>query len=296
MKIISYSIFGREQYYKHGVRRNIALAKKLFPGWVVRLYVEKETQTDIISEFSDIDNVELIIKSQRFPYDGAHWRLLPMQEGHEIVIIRDVDTTLIDRDVALVEDWLDTPYKYHVARDEPGMKSTLMGGIWGAKSPRLDVKTMFDKYFKNKKSEAVIDLGFLNKCVYPIVRKDLVVYTEFNVYEGESHIRKIPHTIKKDKDGVYQAIGSRVFSDISDADDNINEISDLNFTRKKESGRNGAKWFNERYDNSHIVIRRPRYKYPNPVRNFLYMLSYYIVDKGFFVLMKKLYDRVLFFK
>jgi hypothetical protein len=280
MKIISYSIFGREQYYQHGVRRNIALAKLLFPGWVVRLYVEKETQADIISEFSDTDNVELIIKSQRFPYDGAHWRILPLQEGHEIVIIRDVDTTLTDRDVALVEDWLDTPYKYHVARDEPGMKATIMAGIWGAKSPRLNILTKWDKFYKNKTIVTANDQSFLDKHIYPFIRKNLVVYSEFNVYEGESHIRKIPHNIKKDKDGLYQAIGTRVAGDISDEDDNLNDIKGINFTRKKESGKEAVKWFNGRYDKSHITILKPRYKYNNILINEIYWLSSNLFDKG----------------
>ncbi len=294
MKIISYCIFGKEQYYKNGVRRNVALAKELFPGWVIRLYAEKGTQDDIISEFSDIEGVELIIKSQRFPHDGSHWRMLPMEEGHEVVIVRDVDTTLIDRDVALVNDWLSTTHKYSVGRDEPGMKGTILGGIWGGRTPRLNITDQWYKFYKKRSYLNFNDMAFLDKCIYPVIRKDLVVYSEFNVYEGESNIRKIPHSIDKDKDGLYQVIGMRVFGDITEADDNINEIPDLNFTRKKECGKDAVKWFNERYDNSHIVIRKPHYKYENFIKNQVYWLCYYVLDKGFRAVLNRIHDKLTF--
>ena len=37
-----------------------------------------------------------------------------MEEGHEAVIIRDVDTRLFQRDVNLVRDWLKDGKQYHV--------------------------------------------------------------------------------------------------------------------------------------------------------------------------------------
>ena len=281
MKIISYCIFGKEQYYKHGVRRNIYLAKRLFPGWTIRLYAEKDTQDDLIAEFSNINGVEVIIKTQNFPQDGVHWRMLPMEEGHDVVIVRDVDTTLIQRDVALVDDWLKSPYQYSVGRDEPGMKSVIMAGIWGAKNPCLDITSMWNRFYKKRSPINFNDLKFLDKLVYPLIRNDLVVYSEFNVYEGESCIRKIPCKLEKDDDGLYQVIGMRVFKDISDEDDNLNDVIDINLTRKMESGRGAVKWFNDRYDNSHIVIRKPRYKYNNILKNEVYWLCSNLFDKGF---------------
>ena len=136
------------------------------------------------------------------------------------------------------------------------------------------------KFYKKRGYLRHNDQSFIDKCIYSKIRNDLVVYSEFNIYEGESNIRKIPHSIEKDKDGVYQVIGMRVFDDISDIDDNVNTISEINFTRKKESGKNAAEWFNKRYDNSNIVIRKPRYKYSNTIRNEVYWACYLLLDKG----------------
>ena len=58
MKIISYSIFGEEQWYRNGLIKNIDIAKSLLRDWTVRVYISDKIEyagditIDYLVEFS----------------------------------------------------------------------------------------------------------------------------------------------------------------------------------------------------------------------------------------------------
>ena len=52
MKIISYSIFGKEQWYRNGLMKNIQIAKTLFEDWTVRVYASSKLEKDFINKVS----------------------------------------------------------------------------------------------------------------------------------------------------------------------------------------------------------------------------------------------------
>ena len=155
MKIISYSIFGKEQWYRNGLMKNIQIAKTLFEDWTVRVYASSKLEKDFINKVSKNKNVELIVKNEKYPYEGLMWRMLPMQEGHEAVAVRDCDTRLFQRDKNLLDDWLSTKFKYHVCRENPGAYSVILAGLYGGKKPNLVIEDKFhkwrEKYIKGKK-------------------------------------------------------------------------------------------------------------------------------------------------
>ena len=42
-------------------------------------------------------NVDLIFKKQTYVYEPLLWRILPMEEGHDCVIVRDIDKIIQKR-------------------------------------------------------------------------------------------------------------------------------------------------------------------------------------------------------
>ena len=52
-----------------------------------------------------------------------------------VFLSRDLDSRITAREVAAVEEWLQSGAPLHSMRDHPAHKSSLMGGAWGA---RLD--------------------------------------------------------------------------------------------------------------------------------------------------------------
>lgn len=220
MKLISYTIFGEEEFYRKGLKANIDIAKTLFPDWTVRVYCCTKLPKDFIQSI-DKPNVEIIIKEQKYNYHGLLWRFLPMQENHDVVIVRDVDTRLFQRDKNLVDDWLETPHKYHICRDNLGSNQPVLAGLWGGKKPNLPVQKTWDKWVKNENAKGIFlwDQGYLKKYVYPRILSDLVVYTEHNIFEGEKNIRKIPGE-RGYFEGRPISLGMYPIQDMSDEDDN----------------------------------------------------------------------------
>lgn len=299
MKIISYCLYGNEQYYKNGLLKNIVLAKQLFPDWIVRIYYEKfsidQNYLDAIQKF---DNIKLIEKVQRFSNDGIHWRMLPLEEDHDFVIIRDVDTRLSQRDLDLVNDWIKLPYQYHICRDEPGHKAPIMAGIWGAKKAKLPISRLWNKHYlflnfnlNEDWAGRGNDQEFLSKRIYPIIRKNSAVYSEFNIFFGEEVIRKIPNKITINEEGLYDAIGTRRHSDLVASD--INIIGNKNKIRAAESGINAAKWFNERYEKSHIKINFPRYFFKSIIASNLIWVVYILYTHGPKYFFNKIYKYII---
>ena len=153
MKLISYSLFGDQKIYKYGLLKNIELAKKLLPDWKLRIYICSTVDKNFIDKCK-CPNTEVIVKSKVFKHEQWLWRFLPMEEDHDVVIVRDVDTRIFQRDINLINDWLKTDFKFHVVRENLGSHWPIMAGIWGGKNPNLkNIKEIPGKeeYYKGKK-------------------------------------------------------------------------------------------------------------------------------------------------
>ena len=283
MKLISYCLYGEHKYYRNGLLANLKLANDLFPDWILRVYVDSShSYDDFVSYLRCNFEVDIIRMKERFPGDGVHWRMLPLQENHDAVIVRDVDTRLSSRDVALVNDWLNSGFKYHICRDESGHKAPIMAGIWGARSPKLQISKLWkDHYLPFSKSSTRYNAGkgndqsFLARKIYPLIIDEAVIYSEFNFYVGEKNLRKIPERIGFNQDGLFNSIGTRVIADIVEEDSD--EFSKI---RINESGPDAVGWFNSRYLSSHIVIRYPRYRYKSKIKSAICYAFFLYCDGG----------------
>ena len=63
-----------------------------------------------------------------------NWRFLPTidaQVSH--FMSRDLDSLISKREVAAVEEWLQTRKSFHIMRDHPQHLAEIMAGMWGMK-------------------------------------------------------------------------------------------------------------------------------------------------------------------
>ena len=60
MKIISFSLWGRDPKYTVGAIKNAELAKEIYPGWICRFYCANDVPNPIIFQLEDMDNVEVV--------------------------------------------------------------------------------------------------------------------------------------------------------------------------------------------------------------------------------------------
>lgn len=196
--VISYAIWGDNLMYWSGAIRNIELANKFYPGWICRFYIDKNCNQELINSIKG-DNVEVILMdpelykhnniSNRFNHSGLFWRFLSLgDETIDIVLFRDCDSRISQREVDAVNDWISSGRKFHIMRDHPYHRVPILAGMWGCRGGLLNINeliTGWDSYDKKGMYHAD-DQDFLGQVIYPIAKSDAIEHSEFGIsYECE---------------------------------------------------------------------------------------------------------------
>jgi len=112
-------------------------------------------------------------------WTGMFWRFYPCSDPEvSIMISRDTDSRLNEREKYAVEDWLESGKNFHIMRDHPYHGTEILGGMWGCKSGILnDIKDLISTYTKGNFWQ--VDQNFLRDVVYNKVKHDCKVHDEF---------------------------------------------------------------------------------------------------------------------
>ena len=186
-KIISFSLWGNNPIYTQGAIRNAELAKEVYPDWICRYYVGKSTPNDIIEKLKYFDNTEVIEMDNDGDWTGMFWRFYPAGENDvDVVIVRDCDSRLNNRERDAVNEWLNSDKGFHIMRDHPYHTTAILGGMWGSKKGVTpNIKQQMETYVKGNFWQ--VDQNFLRDIIYPIVKNNSLVHDEF--FDSESEVR-----------------------------------------------------------------------------------------------------------
>lgn len=265
MKVISYSIFGKEKIYRNGLIANIEISKNLFPDWKVLVHLDPTNEDQEFLSKINQPHVEIVEMISEHHQDGFLWRILPLEENYEAVIVRDVDTRLFKRDKELVDLWLATDFKYHVCRDNISSFQTMLGGLWGGRNSKLKISKYWKTWRDKQAGNNLWDIGFLKKYIYPQIRSNLLVFTEHNIYFGEKNIYKLGE--RGNYKGRSIILGMVVEEDF--------ENNDSKLPNNRNSERLKLNYFNHEIlkDPNHKLIKTyyPRYFFPNFFFNSIYL-------------------------
>lgn len=145
MKIISFSIWGKNHMYMLGAIENMKLQPKIYPDWKCRFYVD-ETMPDNFKRTleSEAEVVEMTKSDGNY---GLFWRFEPLKDDTiERFIVRDSDSRLNIREADAVKEWEDSGLEFHIMRDNVQHRVPICGGIWGATSQFIEkVKYDYDE-------------------------------------------------------------------------------------------------------------------------------------------------------
>lgn len=137
-KIISFSLYETTSQFSNlrgfykGIYVNYHLAKKLYPGWIVRVYMPSNEPDHIINELAQFTDIELILVETNICLRAL--RFLPHDdEKVSVWLSRDLDSILNEREQVAVSDWL-TNYptkELHIMTDNVQHQWTITGGMFG---------------------------------------------------------------------------------------------------------------------------------------------------------------------
>jgi len=178
-KIISFSLWGDNPTYTQGAIRNAELAKEIYPDWICRYYIGRSTPQQTIDTLSSFDNTEVIVMDVDGDWTGMFWRFYPAGEQDvDVVIIRDCDSRLNNREKEAVNEWLNSDKGFHIMRDHPYHTTEILGGMWGSKKGVTpNIKKQIESYIKGDFWQ--VDQNFLRDIIYPIVKNNSLVHDEF---------------------------------------------------------------------------------------------------------------------
>ena len=208
--IVAYSLWGDHPMYWIGALRNIEQVSKYFPGWICRFYIDKNCKKELIDTIKG-DKVEVLLVDSKDSFHGMFWRFWAAEDPEvDIFLSRDCDSRFSDREVSAINEWLKSDKDFHIMRDHPYHTVPILGGMWGCRSGimrKIGLIKMIESW--NQFSRKGIDQDFLGRCVYPLIYKNVMEHSEFNLKFG-GEIRPFPY-IRKD----YEFVG-----DVFDENDN----------------------------------------------------------------------------
>jgi hypothetical protein len=218
--IITFSLWGNNPIYWTGALKNIELANLYYPGWICRFYIDKDSKKELVETIKG-DNVEVVLMQKnnndifnnidvRFNHSGLYWRFLALKDTDvNIILSRDCDSRLSQREVDAVNEWIESDKDFHIMRDHPYHQVPILSGMWGARNKvisNIDEYLSHWKKWPHKGKYHAEDQDFLGQIIYPIIKDISLEHSEFNINYG-SEIKSFPSVRKN-----YEFVGD-VFDD-----------------------------------------------------------------------------------
>lgn len=177
MKIISVSLWGQNPRYCEGALINAKIAKELFPDWQYRVYIGSSVPEQYFKALEDMKNVDLYRVDESISGYGMFWRFNAIFESDDnIMICRDSDTRLIEREKKCIDEWLDSDKQFLIIRDHPRhFDFPILGGMWGVKGKiNSNLKDTMKGYQNNFQYGS--DQYWLAHHIWPIAKENCMIH------------------------------------------------------------------------------------------------------------------------
>jgi hypothetical protein len=205
--LISFCLWGNEKKYTNGALNNAILVKELFTSeWKMKLYYNDTVDESLLNDLKK-EGVILSKVNKDESFKNMMWRFLPAEDASiDYFISRDLDSVLCERDLCVIEDWIESGKDFSIVRDHPWQGEVISGGMWGCKGGKVPhISELIEEYCKTKKQNhnRLLDLMFLKEIIYEKYAKNsYILHDEFFNWEGTAV--KIKRDRKIDN---YQFIG-----------------------------------------------------------------------------------------
>jgi hypothetical protein len=210
MIIFSFCIYGNGLKYYLGLLENVIIVNKFYPDAYVHIYIGKNYNSEFIDKMKN-ENYKNVVYIET-GIEGAintyyRYKSLVMYKESDscctnnVFISRDTDSCINDRDRWCINDFLDEQYEkyyFQVIRDHYWHKSKLLAGLTCFVDDGSDrfnaIRDEFKKNFdiietnisNNNNYNYGCDEEILNNKIYPIIKDNLIVYTNICAYTGEN--------------------------------------------------------------------------------------------------------------
>lgn len=173
LKVISFSLYGRNRDYYLGALANLELYARLLPDYTPVMYVGDSIPPNQLYNLKCAGAELKAMSGFREDWNATMWRFRALQMDAERVIFRDLDSRPGQREVAAVRAWEASNKGIHVMRDHPAHMATVLAGMWGCTreiADRLSDKIPdFSRLRPSNDYHEHVDQAWLEVNVWPMV-------------------------------------------------------------------------------------------------------------------------------
>lgn len=176
-KIISVSLWGDNPRYGKGAVINAKIAAGIFPDWRYRVYFGSSVPSIYRDELSALSNVDIVEVDESIWGYGMFWRFnAAFESPNTIMLCRDSDTRLIEREKRCVDEWLASDKSFSIIRDHPRhFDFPIIGTMWGVKG-MLPYECFESMKRYEREFRYVVDQLWLANEVYPKIKDDCLMH------------------------------------------------------------------------------------------------------------------------
>lgn len=223
-KVFSFSLWGNNPTYCVGAIKNAKIIKQKFPDFECWFYVHSETVPDkTIEQLKSMLNVKIIYKSGDLNTEKPMmWRFESIDNPEvEIMMSRDTDTRIWEREILAVNEWLQSDKLFHIMRDHPHHGDHIPGGMFGTKKiPEiLSWKDLINNFKQTGNRQ--YDQNFLRDLIYPIIKNNSIIHSSFHKWEPHAKPFPIPYNNE------YNFVGEYVYADESRSKSHIDILKNM---------------------------------------------------------------------
>lgn len=197
--IISFSLWGQDAKYWVGALRNIELARKFYPGWKTRFYIDERCGDSLLDtlRLEGVETIQVDVNILPNHYNGHYgsfsgmfWRFWASEDPEvDVFLSRDTDSRISQRESDAVFEWLKSDKDFHIMRDHPYHNAKILGGMWGSRNgftKKLQLSEKIKSWNSRPRTRFVngIDQDFLAEVIYPLVRDNSYEHSEFGINFG----------------------------------------------------------------------------------------------------------------
>jgi hypothetical protein len=218
-KIISFCLWGGNECYNYMALENVLMAQKLYPDWMCYIYYSPTCIPKIIHALKIQPNVRLIFINEPInKASNTFWRFIPCFDSSGVVLVRDCDSILNERERRAVDEFLDSSCNFHIMRDSPYHRHKIMAGMWGCRNGILSsLRDDFKRYINaipKDDDRRSIDENWLDEYVYPHIIDAAIVHASANIYEETA--KRFPYSSYTGKVGaiiLYAPLTREIFGE-----------------------------------------------------------------------------------
>jgi hypothetical protein len=200
MIVFSFSLYGNELMYTKGMIENTKLINRFYPEACIQIYIADDVSQETVAALSALPNVRLINVKRHEGIKNMFDRFLAIDDPEcSIMIVRDADSRTHARDLACIEDFINSDKQLHIIRDHPWHNTQILGGLWGIKKYALNkpMKTLIEIWLNDKTSyPKSLDQDFLKDVIYPRLRPNALIHDRIGLYESPTDLTAFRVKIK----------------------------------------------------------------------------------------------------